>query len=303
MTRSSLHPLAVVSTLVLVLSATGIAEEAVHEINQAAVEEGLAPCGTTAGFPCVLDQPGSYRLTSNLVSTNPDRHILEITVDDVHLDLGGFALIGPVQCSWTGSDVSCTDIGFGDAISAAVDRLTVRNGTVRGAGRFGVLTDHGAVLSDLHIFSCAESAIWALNHLTLKRCVIETSEGIASGDVARVTACTVRHCTDFTITVANYAMIADTTIEANNAIGIEAGSSASLIGNVIRGNLNHGLQVRDGSLVIGNTVTSNAGYGLLVASGTAGFGSNVFGGNWDGTISGSAVALGTNLCEGNTICP
>jgi len=75
----------------------------------------------------VISQSGSYYLTGNITTAETDKHGIEITVDDVTIDLNGYALIGPGKT--TGSS------GYG--IYASGQRVTVLNGSVcqwRGGG-------------------------------------------------------------------------------------------------------------------------------------------------------------------------
>jgi len=77
-------------------------------------------------FPVVIDEPGSYVLTSNVtVSTNVNGIV--INASDVTLDLNGHAIIGP------GS-------GSGNGIYAfGKHNITIKNGTVRGFGKDGLI--------------------------------------------------------------------------------------------------------------------------------------------------------------------
>ena len=58
-----------------------------------------------ADIPLTITQPGSYYLAENLDLTGlPDpanTTAIEITVDNVTVDLNGFAITGPTVCSWS----------------------------------------------------------------------------------------------------------------------------------------------------------------------------------------------------------
>ena len=100
-------------------------------INQASALAGNVTPGDTPGFPVTISTPGSYRLTGNLVITDLSANVIEITSDNVTIDLNGFSLIGPVVC--TGSPVSsCPFMGSGTGIFSSKSNLTVLNGTIRG---------------------------------------------------------------------------------------------------------------------------------------------------------------------------
>lgn len=123
------------------------ATNGVVDINQARALAGGITAGDTPGFPITISQSGSYRLTSNLdvtgVAAPLTTSAIQITAPDVSLDLNGFSVIGPVNCTGGGATISClpTTGGSGaDLIygSNTAHRLSLRNGSVRGAGGAGV---------------------------------------------------------------------------------------------------------------------------------------------------------------------
>ena len=68
------------------------AADGVIEINQAIVE-------ANGSFPDVISEPGSYMLAGNLTVPDEDTTAIEVQADHVTVDLNGFAIIGPVQCT------------------------------------------------------------------------------------------------------------------------------------------------------------------------------------------------------------
>ena len=78
---------------------------------------------TTFTFPIVIDQPGSYVLTSIIIVSTPDVNGVEINTDNVTLDLNGHAVIGLGDGSGNGIYVD------------AKHNISVVNGTVRDFGR------------------------------------------------------------------------------------------------------------------------------------------------------------------------
>jgi hypothetical protein len=62
-----------------------------------------------------------------------------------------------------------------------------------------------------------------------------------------------------------------------------------------------GIQIGASSSAVGNTVAGNTDRGLTLGLGT-GYGSNVVNDNTGGTVSGG-VEIGTNVCDGTTVCP
>ncbi len=89
-------------------------------INQSTVIAG-------GGFPYKITQPGSYKLTGNLVVVGPTNAI-EISASNVTLDLNGFMISGPGQVCF-----SCATT-WGVTVTTAQQAVTVRNGTIFGFG-------------------------------------------------------------------------------------------------------------------------------------------------------------------------
>lgn len=118
-----------------------LAADGVVEISQAKV---LANGGH---FPFTISSPGSYRLTSNLDvtadSTNAaaaqNRVAIQINSGEVTIDLNGFAIIGPLTCTYGGSSCSLSG-GTGAGVNASVglSNITIRNGSIYGMGAYGI---------------------------------------------------------------------------------------------------------------------------------------------------------------------
>jgi hypothetical protein len=85
-----------------------------------AIAGGVTPADGP-GFPVTISQPGSYRLSSNLTMPNASATAIQITADNVSLDLNGFSIIG------TGT--------FPNAVAITGDgrkRIRVLNGFISG---------------------------------------------------------------------------------------------------------------------------------------------------------------------------
>ena len=87
------------------------------------IKIGQTPSTT---FPIIIDQPGSYVLTSNIVVSTAANGI-EINSDDVTLDLNGHAVIGP---GWNGNGTGIT--------ASNRNNIAIMNGTVRDFPLHGV---------------------------------------------------------------------------------------------------------------------------------------------------------------------
>ena len=138
--------------IIAVMAVTpALATDGVIEINQAKVN-------AAGGFPYVISQSGSYRLTSNLTLTDPTKDAIEIGVSNVTLDLNGFTILGPATCTLSlgpGPVASCTPAGMGTGVtitqtaqnSGGLSNIRVMNGTIGGMPWCGIyLPDSSPVL-------------------------------------------------------------------------------------------------------------------------------------------------------------
>ncbi len=138
---------AVVVLFLFLLPSSGAADEGRIELNQASV-------ASSGGFPYTISEPGSYVLTGNL-TVSPDTDALVVAAEDVDLDLNGFAIVGPFTCT----AVSCAE-GLGNAVNALrMDRVTVRNGNVRGFGHSCIVLGDMAGAKDLVVSNCGRNGI------------------------------------------------------------------------------------------------------------------------------------------------
>lgn len=199
-------------------------------IDQAKAAAGGVTSGDTAGFPITISQSGSYRLVSNLLLPDVNTTAIVVTAPNVTLDLGGFAIVGPVVCA--GNPIVCNGSGSGDGIvlqGAAPSMrtaLTVMNGSVRGMGRYGLVTPYntGAVrIERMTVVQNGAYGIW-----------------LASGGV-----------------------VTDSQISYNGHHGV-AGDMVQLVNNVIRGNAGTGASLNHASVGLHNLIQFN---GINVASG------------------------------------
>src|SRR5436190_10630805 len=78
-----------------------------------ALAGGVTP-GDAPGFPVTISLAGSYRLSGNLTVPDANTTAINITADNVTIDLNGFSIIGPVVCTPIGTPVtSCSPSGSG----------------------------------------------------------------------------------------------------------------------------------------------------------------------------------------------
>lgn len=263
--------LIVLGTTLLAVSNIVSAVDGVIEINQAAVDQGGITTGDTAGFPATLSEAGSYRLTGNLTLSDENTTGIDVSADDVSIDLNGFSIIGNTVCNET-PVTGCAPTGPGNGIISHGRNTRVMNGVIRGAGNFGLsLEVNGGRAERVHAESNGSSGI------------VVNSSALIHGGV-------VRNCTSI----------------RNGFDGIYIGSRGVAEGNNAVGNGRYGIFGGERSLVLRNALTLNASEGLSLANLSA-YGENLISGNNDDDanpqVAGSGTEIATNYCGNDTTCP
>lgn len=145
-----MKPMFILFSLVLAASA----QAQVVTIDQAKALAGNVTPGDAPGFPVTISRPGSYILSGRL-DVPPDTSGIEITSDDVTLNLNGFAVRGPVVCTPSGLTINCNAAGElnGDGViaSSGARRTHLFGGRVVGFARRGVVLGSGSIVERLFI--------------------------------------------------------------------------------------------------------------------------------------------------------
>lgn len=266
-------------------------------IDQNTSVNGLPGC-PHSGFPIIICQSGSYRLTANLTISSVNTDGIDITADNVTLDLGGFTISGPVTCTPNTYPLQCTAAGSGIGISgggpvggSGSNNITVRNGTVQGMGNSGISIHYGnnVLVQGVHVANIGPGTctppiapatcgigIDLFNTMGIvTRCTVDTSagDGISGGALRLllVLSCTVE--TSGGNGIEGAGVVADCMVSYNGQDGILGSTN-----------------VKD------TTVLSNVGFGL---NGVDGYAGNILFGNARGAVSGG-ISLGGNLCNTTT---
>ncbi len=164
-----------------------------------------------------ITQPGSYYLTSNILFVS-GRSAIEITTSAVTIDLNGFSISG------IGGHVGII------VTNAAIDRLTIRNGSI------STFLNGGIDANIPHL---------VLEHVNVKAC---GGLGIRAGSFARITHCSVSDCT-------------------SNATGINVGSHSIIEHCIASDNAGRGFNLSDACVLAHCTASFNTQEGIY-ASGT-----------------------------------
>ncbi len=311
-----------VALALLLLAAPAEAVDGVIEINEARVAAGGITPGDTPGYPVLLSQPGSYRLTGNLVASGAT-DALQISANDVELDLNGFAVSN-------GGGVS-----YGIVALPGTSNPAVRNGTVRDFLSVGVAlqTAFAPVILDVVVVGngdglrcgdCVVRGVRALsNNLSGIACEsdCEVRESAALGNASEGILLSAGGVVDGCVSTGNGlngiraiagATVTGSTSSGNGLAGIDAGPGCLVRGNSVHGNgtgagpFRSGIIAASGCAVLENSVRGNALQGLSAADATVGYTGNVFTDNNTGDaaqqVGGLATDLGQNIC-GNHACP
>ena len=133
MSLCKVHRPLMLALLLTALSGSVFAVDGVILIDQNRALAGSVTPGDFPGFPISITQPGSYRLSGNLTVAANVINGIEISANNVTLDLNGFHISGPAPTCATLGDPACTAV-FG-VTSFAFNQyktIKVRNGAITG---------------------------------------------------------------------------------------------------------------------------------------------------------------------------
>ena len=271
--------------LFLALAGPSLAVDGVLEINQTCAVSTGCFSGDTAGFPVTITASGSYRLTSNLRRTtqlggSQNAHFIEISADDVSVDLAGFQ----IRCA-TFLGGSCSGFGSGVFSELQINGSSVRNGSITGMAIFGV---HLGVQSEVTNIRARGNA----------------NTGIRVSDGSTVSGNTVYN-NQKGIDASSGSTVSGNTAYENTGIGIQVSLGSTVSGNTAMSNGRTGISAARGSLVQGNSVRGNDSFGLSLEVDTV-YRTNVVTNNGVNAIV-SGVNRGDNYCQGtgvaSSFCP
>ena len=216
------HLVTMLPPLLLGLAGSSLAVDGIALITQT----------STTVFPIKISTSGSDRLASDLKVTSTTADAIEITANNVTLDLNGFSIIGPGSGS-----------GIGINSPAAHLNVSVSNGTVTGMGLGGIFLGDNAHVAGVTAVSNFGTGIQVGNRseVTDSAGNANSSEGIHCG----------ADC-----------VIYDNTANGNTIRGICTSTGGSIIRNSAAGN-GVGLDL-DTNSGYGKNVMENNGSGCVV---------------------------------------
>jgi len=249
----------VLAVLAMVLiPASAFAVDGVVLISQASVI-------AAGGFPYMITQPGSYRLSGNLTVAAGAPGI-QIATDNVTLDLNGFAIIGNgVSTAGAHGIVAGTDLpvqGYHD--------IAVRNGSIQGMGADGIhLLGDNILVEDVRVRNNVLSGI-----------VVRAPGSVSPGALTQRSL-----------------IVRRSTIQGNSSYGIK--SFGGLIADNTITDCSIGIGVEQGAGLVRGNVVSDTAAGLSLVAGVSYIGNTLFN-NTTHVFGGTN--MGQNLCNA-AACP
>ena len=279
--RATLTPVLLFPTL----AGPGFAADGILEINQTCAVQTGCFAGDTAGFPVTIASPGSYRLTGNLdvsvAADPPGMTAIQTGANDVSIDLAGFAISGATLC---GSFGTCTNTGSGNGIAptgGVRERISVRNGVIRGMGRYGVMCDIGCSVENVKVDGNGSIGIYVVNPPARIHGSIARNNGGAGIYASGV--------------------VSENIMEQNGGLGFDDRGFSVFARNRVFGNSGGGISCQ-GSMVIDNFIRFNSLSDVKLVAGTpCSLGRNTL--NSIDSAVGSFVEVDPNLCGSDLVCP
>lgn len=239
-------------------------------INQTKALAGNVTPGDTPGFPVTLSQPGTYRLTSDLVVPQWSAGVI-IQSAFVTLDLNGFSIRSTNQCTantYTQMlDCATPSQSNAHGVVSYNNHTVIRNGRIVGFPGHGIYGFGGEQLQDLMVYFNARYGYLGMqDHNTTPRPGhISGSRFFSNGHTGAFVRNTLIERSQFSY---------------NKSRGLRT-YGGTLIDSMIVGNFHGGLEASDGTrptTIKGTTWHENAGSAILGAGNT-----RSLGGNFDGT--------------------
>jgi hypothetical protein len=330
------RPILALGSVFALALATGSASAAdgVVEINQDCANAGCF-CGDDPFLPVTITGCAgrSYRLTSDLLIGNPVVSGILVTVQDISVDLGGFAIRGFNVCNGTPGGCAYNGTGSGIQVAngseGAPDRLRISNGSVVGVGGAGINLSggDGHVVRDVRVaHNGAEGLRVDGTAALIERATSlrNGGAGILAGRSARVVDCSAFDNGDAGVRAGLAATVASSAFYSNADAGIvvkegstvrdcsardnardgiffdfffPTGTEGGLVqGCVVSGNTQAGIDARSRVLVIENSIADNASTGMILFGGA--YRSNAILGNGGAPVLSNAttINLGDNAC-------
>ena len=246
------------------------------EIIDAASDEIRIPISSV---PITITTSGSYYFTEDLTYSLTTGQAIAVNVDNVTIDLMGFSLIGPGIAS--GSN-------YGIYMNGRRN-VTIRNGTVRAFGEYGIMEGSYVTGRDHHVLNM--------------RAIGNGSTGIfLYGRSHLVKGCTAAENGDYGILTDYGSVVIHNTVNDNQSFGLYAYGGTNITDNTAYNNQGGGFYIRLGATVTGNSAITNVGDGFYTSSGSTVNGNTAYNNQGNGISAslGSTIINNTSYHNYNT---
>jgi hypothetical protein len=296
------------SLLLVLIAGPAWSDNGEIQINhQRALAGGVTP-GDAAGYPVTLSVSGAYILTGVLTAPDQNTNIIEITADNVNLDMNGFTIVGTNLCV---SPPTCSAAGTGIGIVSANHQLSLEHGLITGMGSHGIsMTGLGLVFREMGVSHCAGNGIQTSDRAFFYDAAVGLNGG--NGIVTGLGANLINTHSGINgaggVIAGDAAKIDEGGFGANVGNGIVTGGFAMITGVNANGNGGNGITVSYGSLIDGCLAQGNTGTGIVFPA-TVGTTASMYkncliSGNATATVTGTeGNSVGPNYCNGNAVCP
>jgi hypothetical protein len=215
------------------------AADGVVEISQSRATAGSISPGDAPGFPITLSQPGNYVLTSDLdvrgLPGGADLVAVDITADDVRIDLNGFRIVGPTVCSGVPGGITCTP-GLGVGVRSTGRGSRILDGSVSGFALGGAVLGPEARIADLR---AAYNGTVGMSASDLS--VVQNAVAIGNGGSG--------------ITLGASGVVSGCNASQNDDYGLALGTGSGFSGCVVNGN---GTGAVNGGMPLGSNLCSGS---------------------------------------------
>ena len=221
----------------------------------------------------LIDQPGSYYLTANIVD-EAGKNAVEIAADNVTLDLNGFALIGPGSLAVSGI-----------VVTGARVNIAITNGSISNWGSIGInaASAAGSQIENIRVSGNMGGGLSIGDNSTVANCKANsnTGSGIVTGSGCRVSYCMAKSNTITGIVSGDRTTIENCTAESNGSTGISTGSYTTITNCTTASNGNssypvsYGIQAGTDCTIINCNSSNNGGAGSVGKGIKTGFRSSV----------------------------
>lgn len=232
-------------------------------------------------IPETIDWPANVKLAGTLTCEQTGVDGIQVKADDVTIDMGGHALIGPGADS--GSGIYQTNtlrnlrilngkvtqwLGdsqggvYAEGINALIDNIQAYS------NRYGIYVGMSAAISACAAFDNDMDGICTGSGATISSCTASRNDaaGITTDQGASISACSVRRNVGAGIYASTSATIANCHAYDNRTIGIHGGAGSAIHGCSAYGNSGPGINAATGSTVSECSAYANTGDGIKVFS-------------------------------------